>query len=487
MDILDILKSLIPFLPEIILALGSLLVLGLELGNAKAKALSMSLVVGTCLVALFCIVFIQPSYFFPSDAGTDSSSQLRGAGGSYLVTADINLGKILVTLVGILTVLASYRYTSTQEIAHGEYLYLILTSILGMFLLMSANDFLVLVLGLEVLSFPLYLLTGVRVTNARSCEASLKYMVMGGFSSAILVFGIALLYGALGTLGMEECISALYSRANPSLLFALVFVFVGIAFKVSLVPFHSWAPDAYEAAPTPITAFMSVAVKVTLFFVLLRFLPSFSSPIVREILALTAILSILLGNIYGLVQNNIKRLIAYSSIAHAGYILLAFLDPNWDRAIQSVQFYLINYTFMNLGVLFVLIYLTTSEKYVENLQDLKGEGLRHPWLGFVMILSLFSLAGLPPTPGFLAKFYVFQSAIAGGYIWGVVLALLATLFSLYYYGKILGVLYMEEGAETQPSPKFSWPMTIAFACVISFFFLLLSSSNLQYALYSAIF
>jgi NADH-quinone oxidoreductase subunit N len=386
---------------------------------------------------------------------------------SYLVTPLINLGKCVVLVAGLLTLLASRRYVEDQGMNLSEYIFFLASSLLGMSILLSANDFLLFFLGLEFLSFPIYILTGMKTQDARSCEAGLKYIVMGAFSSGWILFGIGLIYGATATTNLTEFTNRILSQSpNVSLSLALIFLLVGFGFKLSLVPFHAWTPDAYEGAPTTITAFMSVTIKVALFFLFIRMFAALQTAAFLDILAALALLSIVVGNFYGLLQENVKRLIAYSAIAHAGYILLGFLDSNRQQGSYAMVFYLLNYTFMNLAALFVLVYLTTREKYVETLTDLKGVGVHRPFLGLVMIVAVLSLAGLPPTPGFLAKFYIFKSAIQGGYILTVVVALISTVVSLYYYLKILVVMYMEEGTGPIEKRECSVPLAIGMGIAI---------------------
>lgn len=444
------------FLPELALVVAGLVILAIELTRWKWKHGA------GIVVTLLALLTAMAVLAWELHAGVSQTV----CAGAYLLTPLGNLGKLLLLVIGFLTVLASIRYTRIHDINVAEYLYLLLASVLGMFILLSANDFILLFLGLEFLSFPIYVLTGIKVKNERSCEAGLKYIVMGSFSSAILLFGLALIYGATATTNLTEFtqVTLVQTRDN-ALYLGMVFFLVGLCFKLSLVPFHAWTPDVYEGAPTPVTAFMSVAIKVAVFFVFLRVFANLYHPLLLQGLAIFAILSIVVGNFYALIQTNLKRLIGYSSIAHAGYIMLAFLDPNRAQGSYAMVFYLVNYAFMNLAALFVLVYLTTKEKYVENLSDIQGIGWRQPLLGLTMVVAMFSLAGLPPTPGFLAKFYVFKSAVMGGYIGLVIVALLSTLVSLYYYIKILAMMYMADSCVLAETKERNLPL--AFTMLIA--------------------
>ena len=438
-------------LPEIMLLLCGLAVLAIELTGAKHKNTIAAWVCTGAFAATGVLLALQIK-------SNLTQSLFYGA---YFIMPLLTWGKLIILVAGLLTVVMSLRYVAIHKLDLAEYLYLLSASMLGMFILISADSLILLFLGLELLSFPIYILTGMKTSNERSCEASLKYIVMGSFSSALFVFGIALIYGATGATQVSALAGSLASRAiTPLLALGLVFVITGFGFKLSLAPFHAWTPDVYEGAPMPITAFMSVAIKAAAFVVFFRTFSTLTLPIFLNALAVIALLSIIVGNFYGLTQTNFKRLIAYSSIAHAGYILLAFLDTNRAQSNYAMLFYVLNYTFMNLAALFVLIYLTTREKYVENISDLQGVGWQRPLLGLTMTVAMLSLAGLPPLPGFLAKFYIFKSALQGGYIVTVVIALIATLISLYYYVRVLAVMYMEDSCALSEQKQFSLPAAI---------------------------
>jgi NADH-quinone oxidoreductase subunit N len=464
MELSKLLANTQLLMPEVLLFLGGFVVLLIELTQWKQKRdLATAMLLLFFGLAMLLLVAQAYGSFMLNESELVAVSAFDNA---YLITPFAALGKIVVLVAGILTVLASLRYVEIHQVSLGEYMFFITTSLLGMFVFLSANDFLVLFLGLELISFPTYILTGIKVKQEKSCEAGLKYLVMGAFSSALLLFGIALVYGAVGTTHLEAFDQALAKTQSSTFYLGLVFLLVGFGFKLSLFPFHAWTPDVYEGAPTPITAFMSVTMKVAVFMVFIRLFAGLSQSVFVESLAVIALLSIIFGNFYGLVQENVKRLLAYSAIAHAGYIMLGFLDvAHRSEAAYGMVFYLINYTFMNMAALFVLVYLTSKDKYCETLSDLKGLGRREPWLGFVMIVAVFSLSGLPPTPGFLAKFYVFKAALQGGYVVTVVLALISTLISLYYYLKILIVMYMEE--ETATTEKIPHSVGIALTMAIA--------------------
>lgn len=450
--------------PELVLCGCGIVVLFVELTKWRAKNLVNAAVCIWSFAAALVILWVQAHHQMHQVLFYDT----------YLLDPFVLSGKFLILVAGILTVLASTRYVEIHEVSLAEYLSFLTFSILGMFVFLSADDFLILFLGLELLSFPTYILTGIKVKNERSCEGAFKYLVMGAFSSAILLFGIGLIYGATQSTKLAAFTQAFAAPPQGSIfLLGVALLLTGFGFKLSLVPFHAWTPDAYEGAPTTITAFMSVTMKVAGFFVFIRVFSTLNTPVLADTIAVIALLSIIVGNFYGLVQENVKRLLAYSAIAHGGYIMLGFLDTaHRDEATYGMMFYLVNYLFMNMAALLVLVYLTTKDKYTETLSDLRGIGQKRPLLGLVMIVAMFSLAGLPPTPGFLAKFYVLKSAVQAGYIVTVVLALVSTILSLYYYAKILIVMYMEEEAAAAVVEKRPYAVAIAMAVAIAALFYL---------------
>jgi NADH-quinone oxidoreductase subunit N len=336
-----------------------------------------------------------------------------------------------------------------------------------MMFMAKANDLIIVFLGLETLSISIYVLVGFLRTNLKSNESSLKYFLLGAFSSAFLLYGIALVYGATGSTKLPDIARHLESLpqlvSNPLLLAAVGMLIVGFGFKMALVPFHMWTPDVYEGAPTPITAFMSVGVKAAAFSAFLRvFLSSF--PILRDdwtmILWILAVLTMTLGNVVAIAQENIKRMLAYSSIAHAGYILVA-MTAGGDMATTSIIYYLMAYTLMNLGAFTVVILY--SKKGEENIliSDYAGAGFKYPFLSAAMTVFMFSLAGIPPLAGFVGKFYIFASAVKQGFIWLAIISVLNSLIAVYYYLRVTVFMYMKEPVKEVGHLSFSIPVIIA--------------------------
>jgi NADH-quinone oxidoreductase subunit N len=360
---------------------------------------------------------------------------------------------IVVLLGAAMTVLISVKYLADVRINHGEYYALVMSSVLGMMFLTSATDLMMLFLALELMSIPLYVLTGFRRTSLRSNESALKYFLIGSFASGILLYGMALLYGATGSISLAEIGQRFDPESTLDLLGAAL-ILVGLGFKISSVPFHQWAPDVYEGAPTTITGFMATTVKVAAFGALLRVLAVALAPasdLLYAALWMMAVLSMTVGNVMALIQQNIKRMLAYSSIAHAGYILVGVIVGTLD-GYASVLFYLLVYTFMTIGAFTVVAILAKGGKERDRVDDLAGLGASRPLMAVVMSVCMFALAGIPPTAGFMGKFHLFRSAIERGSEIGdtslfvlVVLGVLNSAVSLGYYLRVPLVMYFREG------------------------------------------
>ena len=358
---------------------------------------------------------------------------------------------MLLNLAVVFVVLISISYISRQGANHGEFYSLLLFALTGALIMVSTADLLVIFLGLEVLSISSYALAGIKRSDDRSSEAAVKYFLLGSFAAAFLIYGIALLYGAFHATGLQQILHDFQSASGPPwmALLGLGFVLIGFGFKIALIPFHMWTPDVYQGAPTPVTAFFSVVPKAVGFAVLLRFFrpdwPALlESPIIVGILTGLAVLTMVGGNLLALRQTDVKRILAYSSIAHAGYLLVAIIA----RDAAALIFYLIVYLFMNVGAFSAVIVMSRDGHEYTELEDYAGIGFRYPWLGACFAVFLFSLAGFPPTGGFLAKFYVFAAGVREGLIPLVVIAVLASLISVYYYLRIIVVMYMRP-----PSPN----------------------------------
>jgi len=348
-------------------------------------------------------------------------------------------------MAGIITLLMARSYLVVRGIDRFEFYALILFSTFGMMTMASSADLIVIFIGLEIMSIPLYVMAGLAKDDDDSNESAIKYFIMGAFASGFLLYGIALIYGAAGTTDLRRILTDfdfILSRSGMLLIPGAFMVFSGFAFKVAAVPFHMWVPDVYQGAPTPITAYFSVAPKAAGFAALLRiFIYAFPSmTALTPILWVSAVLTMTVGNLLAIFQSNIKRLLAYSSISHAGYILVA-LTAGGDGAISSAIYYLLAYTFFNLGGFAVVTMIDSRSGSTASIDEFKGLSGRHPFLAAFLALFMFSLAGFPPTAGFFAKFYIFSEAVRNNFVWLVIIAVLNSFVSVYYYLRIVVVSY----------------------------------------------
>jgi len=352
-----------------------------------------------------------------------------------------------VALGSALSCLLSVVYLRVLRIEHGEYYALLLLASSGMMLLVQATDLIAVFLGIELMSIPLYVLSGFDRRRLRSNESALKYFLVGSFASAILLYGMALLYGVSGHTDYEG-LRVGVDLASPLAAIGLGFLLVGFAFKIAVVPFHQWAPDVYEGAPTSVTAYMSVTVKVAAFAALLRLLEVAVGPSgdLSELLSVLAAATLIVGNVMAVVQQNVKRLLAYSSVAHAGYAMLGLVAAS-DEGHAALLFYLLAYVFMNLGAFAVVVSLARDGEDFDRMTDFAGMAKRRPGLAALMTLFMISLAGIPGTVGFMAKFTIFAAAVQAGHVGLVILAVLTSVVSVYYYLRLPVLMYMNEPAE----------------------------------------
>jgi NADH-quinone oxidoreductase subunit N len=367
----------------------------------------------------------------------------------------------------MMTALLSGQYLKVENIRQGEYFSLMLFSVVGMMVMISAADLILVYLGLELMALSVYCLVGLLKHDARANEASIKYFLMGGFSSAILLFGITLLFGMTGATNLAAiaayCLQA-DILANPALLASLGLILCGFFFKVGAAPFHFWAPDIYHGAPTSISAFMSVAPKAAGFAVIGRFLMMAFPESQAEwdtLIMVVALLSMAVGNIIAISQQNVKRMLAYSSIAHAGYALLGILAGSHE-GYSATMSYLLIYGFMNMGAFGVVILLCSKGNRRESLEDYKGLSKTNPLAALLMLIFMFSLTGIPPTAGFIGKFYLLKAALSAGYIWPVIVAVLFSAISAWFYLRLVRYMYMDEPVEDFAVP-YSFGLTAALA------------------------
>ena len=430
----------IRFLPEIVLIVAGTLLMVLDPVIHKRSSdafghISLLALVAAALGAVFAYRNGGPAF-----------------GGMLMVDGFATFFRVLVIAVGILTVLPSYRYLARQEAETSEYHALILFSISGQCLMAASNDLIMVFIGLEISSISSYILAGYLRDDKRSSEAALKYFLLGSFATAFFLYGVALIYGSTKTVNLALVRQVLIGQDAPSPVFigvAAALMFVGLAFKVSAAPFQIWAPDVYQGAPVPVAAFLSAGPKAAAFAVFLRIFMTALEPIGsgwEPLVWGAALLSMTVGNFAALLQTNIKRMLAYSSIAHAGYVLVA-LTARSDVGIAAAMFYLAAYGFMNVGAFAAVCTLAGKGERYTSIDDFAGLGQKQPLTAAMFSVFLLSLIGVPLTGGFFGKFYIFKAAMESHLVWLTVLGLLNSAVGAYYYLRVLVVMYMKEPGE----------------------------------------
>jgi NADH-quinone oxidoreductase subunit N len=458
MDKQAIIQSVIISSPEIIVVLGACLLLFVALMNNKHQV---AILTGLSLTVVVLAAGANVALF-----GAPQSAY----GGTFVVDGFANFFKVIFYLATAMILLMSGRYVIEEKIAEGEYHALILFALAGMMIMASGRDLLVIYMGLELQALAFYVLAGYLRHDQKSNEAALKYVVLGAVSSGIFLYGLSLVYGLAGTTELAGIAAVLSAGAQPepALALAILFLIIGLVFKVGAVPFHMWVPDVYEGAPTPVTAYLSVASKAAAFAIVLRiFLDALIqvADIWIDALIVIAVLTMTLGSFAALVQTNIKRMLAYSSIAHAGFALLGLIAGGAD-GVASVMLYLLIYTFMNLGIFAVVVMMRSGEVRGDQIEDYTGLATAHPVWALLTLIFLFSLAGIPPTAGFFAKFYILVALVQQGYVVLAVISELLSAVAAYFYIRIIMLMYMKP-----PTRRFDLALTpplrlaLVIACV----------------------
>ncbi len=452
-------------LPEIVLAVFGMAVMLLDPlvdDEHSRRTLGLIALLGT-------ISALVATWYMAQSPGLAFSGMVRADSFSVFFHA-------LVIAISGVVVLMSFEYTSVQKMRGGEYYALILFSAVGMGLMSSAVELVLIFIALEISSISSYVLAGMRRHEASSGESALKYFLLGSFATAFFLYGIALLYGATGSTNIEAIALRLPQTLQDSQAITLVYVaaalmFVGLGFKLAAAPFHVWTPDVYEGAPAPVVGFMSTAPKAAAFAVLLRVVFQLSMPRHFWIIWVAAVLSMTLGNLGALLQNNVKRLLAYSSIAHAGYVLVAFASAP-DLGAPAVIFYTAAYAAMNVGAFAIVSHLgNVDEKYV-SLRDYEGLGLSSPVLAASLTIFLLSLIGIPMTGGFFGKFYVFSAAFKSNLIWLSIIGVINSAIGAYYYLRIIVAMYMRQPEKQTPVARVPFGVGLATAlCLAATFYL----------------
>ncbi len=454
MDVNELNRGLVAVLPEILLLVVGFVVIGADLvvGESRKRALGGLATIG--LIGVLVVVALQTAPLLAADADTRPA-----LGRMVRIDLTAQLFRMMFVTAAALTCLIAIDFKSLKQ--SGEFYGLVIFSTLGMNLMAASNDIIMLYVALETTSITLYLLAGYLREAPRSSEAGMKYFLFGAFTSTILLYGLSLIYGFTGQTEFGEVVEALGAlgpAGTPPIIVALILVLVGFGFKVAAVPFHMWTPDVYEGAPTPITAFVSVASKAAGFSILARVLLLMFTPVQDQwvgVLAGLSVLTMTLGNLLAIPQRNIKRLLAYSSIAQAGYAMIGVAAVG-ELGMASVLYYLAAYVLTNIAA-FAVVIVVTNILGTENLYEMAGLSRRSFGLAFAMMLAMLSLGGVPPLAGFFAKFYVFQAAVSAGLVWLAVIGVLNAIVGLYYYLIVIKVIFVSpsEGAETPAALPFT--------------------------------
>ena len=446
---LDIAHSL----PEIVLALGALSLLMLGAFGAGKR----DWIITEAAIVVLGIAFLSMFYPIADKALVWDQAFI-----------DDNFARFMKTLVllgSMTTLILSREYMARLGIDLFEFPVLVLLATLGMCMLVSAQSLIALYLGLELMSLALYVIAAFHRDDVRASEAGLKYFVLGALSSGMLLYGSSLIYGYAGTVSFTGIAAALQGGVSIGVIFGLVFVLAGLAFKMSIVPFHMWTPDVYEGAPTPVTTFFATAAKVAAVAITIRIIVTAFpgvKPQWQQIIVFVSILSMALGAFGAIGQTNIKRLMAYSSIGHMGFALVG-LSTGTEQGVAGVMIYMAIYVLMSLGAFAAILSMRIGDRYVENIGDLAGLARTNGFMAFVIAMMMFSLAGIPPLAGFFAKWYVFLAAINGGLYGLAVIGMLASTVAAFYYLRVIKIMYFDEPA--RPFDRVNWEVTAVMAAM----------------------
>jgi NADH-quinone oxidoreductase subunit N len=457
------LAEFVPFLPEIFLAAAgfALLLIGIPLRPHGTRMVS-GLAVASLAVTAVLVLLV----------GSPTAGAVTILGQMLVIDQIAVFIKLLVLAASAVSILMAAGYLERSGYGGGEFCSLVLYATVGMFVMASGANLVSMYVGLELMALSVYVLVGYFKLEVKSNEGAVKYFVLGALSSGILLYGISLVYGTTGTLDLAAINEQLTSvpQNNLALLLGIVLVAFGMLFKVAAVPFHVWTPDAYEGAPTPVTAFMSVAPKAAAFAMFLRLFAGAFAPEVdywRVVLWVASAATMIYGNIAALTQNNVKRMLAYSSIAHAGYALMGLVAAN-AMGTWSVLLYMLVYAFMNLGAFGFVILLESRGYTGETITDYAGLAKSHPAAAVLMLWFMLALAGIPPTAGFMGKLYLFAAAVNGGYVWLTLIAVIMSAVSLYYYFRIVVQMYLRDEEQARPAEMYRdrWVEAMIVVCAV---------------------
>ena len=433
------LSEFLPLLPEIFILTMSCAILIIDLYlTDKTRYITYLLSIATLVVAAVITLIGIPAQPEVVLAGTFVNDQMAG------------VLKIFVFLITACVFVYSREYLVTRNLFTGEFFVLVLFAVLGMMVMISAHSMLTIYLGLELLSLALYALVALQRDNAKAVEAAMKYFVLGALASGLLLYGMSMIYGATGSLDLKE-IALHISQVQEKdlvLLMGVVFIIVGLAFKLGAVPFHMWVPDVYAGAPTPMTLFISSAPKLAGFAMIMRLLVEGMGDLHlywQDFLVVLAVLSMVIGNVAAIAQANLKRMLAYSTIAHMGFLLLGILSGT-PEGYAAAMFYTIAYAIMSIGAFGMILLLSRSGFEADKLDDFKGLNDRSPWFAFVMLILMLSMAGVPPLLGFFAKLAVLEAVVSAGFIWVAIIAVVFSVVGAFYYLRIIKLMYFDKPA-----------------------------------------
>ena len=438
-------KDILLVLPEIVLlSLAALILIADLFVNRNQKWFTYA-----CGIA--ALLWTALYVWVPSVASAPVGSLARETAFSGLFVADgvSTVLKLAMLLSAAIALAYSWTYLKKHNLDNGEFVALVLFGTLGMMVIASAASMLTAYLGLELLSLSMYALVALKRDDKIATEAAMKYFVLGALASGLLLFGMSIVYGATGTISLGGISAALGKANTTAVALGLIFIAAGVAFKLGVVPFHMWVPDVYTGAPTAVTLILATAPKIAAFALAYRLFGTALTPAYEDwsiILAVIATLSIVLGNLIAVAQTNIKRMLAYSAIANMGFLLLGFVGGG-KEGYSAALFYAVAYAITGLVSFGILVLLSGRGVEIENISDLKGLNARSPWYAFLMLLAMFSLAGIPPTVGFWAKLSVIESIVGAGYTWIAVIAVLASLVGAFYYLRVVRVMYFSEPDE----------------------------------------
>ena len=466
----------IRILPEIVLSVWGMIVMFVEALLPKGQSRK-----GLGIFAAFGALAAIAATAYQAQA------QFAGFGFNHMLRVDhfSIFFHFVVLLVALASILMSLDYLPFQKIDHGEYYALILLGSVGTCLMSSAVELVLIFIALEISSISSYVLAGFRRQAAESAESSMKYFLLGSFATAFFLYGVALLYGSTGSTNVFDIATALSNATHiePLAYVAVALIFTGLGFKVACAPFHVWTPDVYEGAPSPVVGFMSTAPKAAAFAVLIRLVIDTASPHWFWVIWITAVLSMCVGNLGALVQSNVKRMLAYSSIAQAGYLMVAFASAsNHQLGISAAMFYSAAYAAMNVGAFAVITQMAGSGERFTQIDDYSGLGKRSPMLAAALTFFLLSLIGIPMTGGFFAKFYVFSAALRSQLVWLTIIGVANSGIASYYYLRVIVRMYMFEPRTEEPAPRvrFGVGMAIAISLIATLWLGLLPNAVLHY-------